>query len=189
MIRLLVNAIDALGPPDYRVDLLPLAEGKARKAEYREALALAKAEGRRHPERFAGHRAVMLKRANKVIVNPLTGRGGITKTAAYKAWELYALERLKPQARCRVTPDPKAALWVPVIYIPPDRVGLPDLDGAVATMLDLLQHAGAIANDRQVKRLDGSEVRAPDAHAPCLVAWVREIKLYRHGAGACWGTA
>lgn len=180
MIYLLPNASDLLGAPDYRIDLLPLEVSKRLAAERREA-------GTKKP--LAGHRAVMLKRANKVITNPKTGRGSITKTSLYKAWERYALDRLRPQVRRRGAFDPDARLWCSVIYTPPNRVGLPDLDGAVATMLDLLQHAGAIENDRQVKRLDGSEVRAPDAHAPCLVAWVRPITIYRAGAGASWGTA
>lgn len=182
MIQLLINPAAVLGPPDYYIGLLPHAAGRELQAERR-----ARKDAGEKVGPVAGHRAIMLKRSNQVVVNRRTGRGSITKTASYKAWEKYALARLRPQVARRTRFAVDRLVWVCCIYTPPNKTGLPDLDGAVSTMLDLLQHSGAIENDRQVKRLDGSEIRAPDAHRPSLVAWVREVELYRHGASLSWG--
>ena len=149
------------GPPDFVVPFDPRAETQARRKA-----------GKALP---AGHRLIALKRANKIVT--IHGRPSIAKTTewqAFRTWAIYHLRTRKAQLRW-VRPDADVPLAIAAVYHPPDRVGMPDTDGMLATALDLLQDAGIIENDRQARRPDGSEIREPDPIRPRLVIWVRRL--------------
>lgn len=132
-----------------------------------------------------GRRCFILKSHNRAVCRPGPRRKGrpcgctpgMIKSPDYRRWADYARGKLIRQREGLgwTMPDPCAALLVVACLVPANRSGLPDLDGFVATALDLAQHAGLIDNDRQARRTDYSEILPPNPEAPGVAWWIRRL--------------
>ena len=104
----------------------------------------------------------------------------IIQSKAYRVYEKLAKEQLA-SARCRWVPILDAPVEVKCLYyLATTRT--PDLCNLMAATHDILEHCGVIANDVQIKSVDGSRIVGKDPE-PRVEIEIKELATETAQAG------
>ncbi len=106
-------------------------------------------------------RPITKKNSQRIIFNKVTGRRMVIQSKKYLEYEKECLWQLKQYRDKHIGP-----VQVTARYWMPDRRSWPDLMGLLQATCDILERAGIIENDKNVVRLDGSEIVGVDRENP-----------------------
>lgn len=117
------------------------------------------------------------KKNNPRVFCPRNCRGGrrpiFMQSETYCDYEKLALKHLLQYGNL----EPFTGLInVQAHYYLPNQRWWPDLAGLIQATGDILQKAGIITNDRNIKRFDGSEIIGVDKDAPRTEITITEFK-------------
>lgn len=115
-------------------------------------------------------RPITKKNSQQIFINQKTGKRFISQSEAYKAYETASLWILKSQRTEFITTD----IRLICLYYMPDKKSWPDLIGLLQATQDILQNAGIIANDRQVRHYGDSHIVGVDKHNPRVEIEIEE---------------
>ena len=113
------------------------------------------------------------KNSKQIGFNRRTKRRFIRSSDQWKAYEKHALWQLRAQ---KWAPTITENVHVCALYYPPDRKWELDTLAVYEGVGDLLQDAGIIANDRQIKSWDGSRIMEPDKTDPRVEITIEEME-------------
>ena len=94
------------------------------------------------------------------------------QSEAYCDYEKFALKHLLQYGNIEPL---RGSLHVQALYYLPDKRWWPDLSGLIQATGDILEKAGLIENDRDIKRWDGSEIVGIDKEHPRVEILIKEI--------------
>jgi Holliday junction resolvase RusA-like endonuclease len=115
-------------------------------------------------------RPITKKNSQQIIYNRRTKRRQVIQSEYYRAYEETCLWHLK-KYRVKYT----GPVWVTARYWMPNKRSWPDLMGLLQATCDILEKAGIIENDRDVVRLDGSEICGIDKENPRTEIRIQEV--------------
>lgn len=115
-------------------------------------------------------RPITKKNSQQIIYNRRTKKRQVVQSEYYQAYEEACLWYLK-KYRVRYT----GPVQVTARYWMPNRRSWPDLMGLLQATCDILEKAGIIENDRDVVRLDGSEICGIDKENPRTEIRIQEV--------------
>ena len=117
-------------------------------------------------------RPITKKNSQRILTNHKTGKPFVDQSEAYKRYEEECLWRLLSFRAPRYS----GKLMMTARYWMPDRRSWPDLFGLLQSTADILQKAKIIENDRDIVRLDGSEIVGVDKENPRVEIEITEME-------------
>lgn len=115
-------------------------------------------------------RPITKKNSQQIIYNRRTKKRQVVQSEYYQAYEEACLWHLKKHKERYTGP-----VQVTARYWMPNRRSWPDLMGLLQATCDILEKAGIIENDRDVVRLDGSEICGIDKENPRTEIRIQEV--------------
>lgn len=158
-----------VAPVPARGDRSPEA-ARARKLRAR----IQAAHRKSHPL-VGGH---LVPKKNHTTVRRRGHRIGVGKSATWKAFEAWALTRLRQELvrmPGRQHLPYRSGVHLVWRYTPPSLEAYPDHPGVYETVADLVQDLGMVIDDVQIQYDDLSRIEAPDPESPRLEIWVRPL--------------
>jgi Holliday junction resolvase RusA-like endonuclease len=117
-------------------------------------------------------RPITKKNHQQILVNRQTGKPFIDQSPQYKQYEEECLWRLLSFRAPRYS----GKLIMRARYWMPDRRSWPDLFNLLQSTADILQKAHIIDNDRDIVRVDGSEIVGVDKENPRVEIEISEME-------------
>lgn len=115
-------------------------------------------------------RPITKKNHQRIMINRKTGKPFIDQSEKYKQYEEECVWRLLSYRAPRYS----GRLHMRARYWMPNRQSWPDLFGLLQSTADILQKAHIIENDRDIVRVDGSEIVGVDKINPRVEIEIRE---------------
>ncbi len=117
-------------------------------------------------------RPITKKNSQRILVNGTTGKPFVDQSPQYKQYEEECLWRLLSFR----APHYGGKLIMTARYWMPDRRSWPDLFSLLQSTADILQKAHIIENDRDIVRVDGSEIVGVDKENPRVEIEIIEME-------------